>query len=53
MDLYEKIREIICKESVNPLLQKFASFHREGGWAGKQMLYYALPCTKKCDEKAV
>ncbi len=53
MYLYEKIRKIICKESVNPLLQKSASFHREGRWVGKQMLYYALPRTKKCDKKAV
>ncbi len=53
MDLYEKIREITCKDSVNPLLQKSVRFLREGGWVGKQMLYYALPHTKKCDEKAV
>ncbi len=53
MDLYEKIRKIICNESVNPLQQKSGSFHREGGWVGKQMLYYALPRKKKCNEKAV
>jgi hypothetical protein len=41
MDLYEKIREIICKESVNPLLQKSASFHREGGWKTNAVLCLA------------